>query len=127
MSAKNSQQSLLVANQSLAATFTSPVTTIRYLDNISYQINVTTTNSVGTFVIQGSNDYKGDLTNTGAVSPGNWVDLPLSGTPNANAANDTILIDMSAVPFIATRLVYTSSAAGTGHADIWLAGHRLGG
>lgn len=127
MSAKNSQQSQIATAQSIATNVIFPVTTIRYLDNISYQINITTTDSQGTFKVQGSDDFKGDLTNTGVVSPGNWVDLPLSGTPNANAANDSIIIDMSAMPFIATRLVYTSAVAGTGHVDVWIAGHRLGG
>jgi hypothetical protein len=127
MSAKNSQQSPIVLGQSISATVILPVTTIRYLDNISYQINIKTTNSVGTFAVQGSNDFNGDLVNTGVVNPGNWVNLPLSGTPSASGANDTIIIDMSAVPFIATRLVYTSSVAGTGTIDVWLGAHRLGG
>jgi hypothetical protein len=125
MSAKNSQQSLIVSGQSIAASHTFPATVIRYQDNISYQINITTTNSVGTFKVQGSNDYGAPTAN--GISQGNWVDLPLSGTPNANAANDSILIDMSAVPFIATRIVYTSSVAGTGTCDVYLSGHRLGG
>lgn len=112
---------------SLAASFISEPTIITYMDNISFQINIDTSDSIGVFSIQGSDDYDVSIPGTGVVFAGNWVDLPLSGTPNANAADDSILIDMRNVPFVALRLVYTSSVAGTGTANAFIVAKQVGG
>lgn len=128
MARKDSFQYQLSAAQSLAADFTSPITTIKWLDNIAYQINITTTNSVGTFAVQASADYKTNEPGTQVLNPGHWVNLTLAGgTPNANAANDSILIDLNQLPFVAIRIAYTSNTPGTGTCDIYLAGRQLGG
>lgn len=131
MARKNIVTKKISAAQSLAANFTSEPTVIQFLDNVSYQINITTTNSTGSFVVQASLDYEP----AGAVDPmsgvpnsGNWVDLVLSGgTPTAAAANDSILIDLNQLPFKAVRLKYTSTIAGTGTADVYVAAKQLGG
>lgn len=125
MSRKNVLTPVKISSaQSLAATFTSPVTTITYADNISYQINITTTNSTGTFSVQASLDYSPPTASV--PNTGNWVDLPLGGTPSAAAANDTILINLNNLPFNATRVVYTSTVAGTGVADIYIMTKAMG-
>lgn len=112
------------SSQSMAASFNSLPTMIKYLDNISYQINITTSNSTGTFSIQGSNDFQAaDGLSTAAT--GNWVTLTLSGTPTAAAANDNIMITMNQLPFRAIRLVYTSTIAGTGTCDCYIAAKQL--
>lgn len=116
-----------VLNQSLAASFTSTPTIITYLDNISIQINITTTNSTGTFSIQGSNDYARTEPSDVVSNAGNWVDLTLSGTPTVAAANDSIIIDMNQLPFTAIRIKYTSTIAGTGHCDMYTVARQLGG
>ena len=114
--------------QSLAASFTTQPTVIRYLDNCSYQINVTTSNSTGTFVVQVSNDYQVNEGNFDVVTnPGTWNMLPIGGTPTVAAANDIITIDMNQLPFYAVRLAYTSTIAGTGTASIYLTDKQLGG
>lgn len=108
----------IASSQSLAASFNSTPTMVPYLDNCAYQINVTTSNSTGTFSVQGSLDY---IQATGLVQgvAGHWIDLSLGGgTPTVAAANDSILINLNQVPFNALRLAYTSTIAGTGHADI---------
>ncbi len=126
--AKDVLRSRLLSAQSLSADFTITPTMIKYLDNIAYQINVTTSNSIGTFVVQGSLDYNTDSTGTNA---GNWIDLPLggpnTGVPTVNAANDLIMIDMNQLPFNAIRLKYVKGTAGTGTCDIWLVGKQVGG
>lgn len=124
---KNTVRYEVSTNQSLAASFNSPVTVITYLDNCAYQMNIRTTDSIGTFKIQGSLDYMenaiGDQAQEGS---NNWVDLTLGGgTPFVNAVDDTIIIDMNQVPFKALRVVYTSTTAGTGHADIWFMAKEL--
>lgn len=118
----------LVASQSLASSFNSQPTMVTYLDNMSYQINVTTSNSTGTFKVQGSNDFQIGAPSQNTSNTGNWIDLPLAGpltNPVVSAANDTILIDLNQLPFNAIRLVYTSTIAGTGTADIWIEGKML--
>lgn len=108
---------VLVAAQSLAASFNSTPTVFAYTDNISYQINITTSNSTGTFAVQGSLDY----VQAGMGGPGvagNWTSLNLSAVPTVAAANDTILINLNQVPYPALRLAYTAGTAGTGTCKI---------
>lgn len=123
---KNTLVYQLASNQSLSADFVTSPTVIRYLDNCSYQIDITTSDSVGTFSVQGSNDYQDSL---GAITnPGTWVDLVLGGgTPFANAANDNILISMNQLPFTAIRLAYDSQTGGTGTCNIYLSCKEIGG
>lgn len=115
----------LVSAQSLAASFQSPATMIKMYDNCSYQINITTTNSIGTFSVQVSNDYQTQKEDDRS-NAGNWEDLTLSGTPSAGAANDNIVIDLNQLPYKAIRLAYTSTVAGTGVADIYVACKSVG-
>lgn len=127
MARKDVLVSRIAAAQSLAASFTSPVTVIKYLDNIAYQINVTTTNSQGTFTVQGSLDYAVDGPSGTVTNAGNWIDLNLGSSPTVSAANTNIIINLNQLPFAAIRLVYTSAVAGTGACDILIAGKQLGG
>ncbi len=122
MSRKNILSPELIASaQSLAASFNSTPTMIPFLDNCAYQINVTTSDSIGTFHVEGSVDYVQQTPIQRGVT-GNWVPLTLGGAtanPVANAANDTIIINLNQVPFNALRIAYVSGTAGTGHADIF--------
>lgn len=128
MARKNSFISKLLTAQSLAGSFTSPVTVVRGHDNISYQIDITTSNSTGSFALQGSNDYQPPGPIDGQANPGTWTTLPLSGgTPTAGGSNDTILIDINQYPFNAVRLQYTPTVAGTGTASIWIMCRQIGG
>ena len=111
-------------NQSMAASFNSLPTMIKYLDNVSYQINITTSNSTGTFTIQGSNDFQAQ-DNLNTVATGNWVTLTLSGIPVAAGANDNIMLTLNQLPFRAIRLVYTSSTAGTGTCNCYIVAKQL--
>jgi hypothetical protein len=126
MARKDTVRTQLQAGQSLAAAFFSPATMIRNLDNVSYQINVTTTDSAGTFSVQVSNDY--DKTYTGDVdNAGNWANLVLSGIPAVAGTNTVIVVNLNQLPFNAIRLAYTPGTAGTGHADVWLVAKQIGG
>ena len=128
MSRKNVLPYKLAIAQSLSASFNSAPTVIKNLDNISYQINLLTTNSIGTFAVQCSNDYEINSANdNAAVNPGTWVSLTLGGgTPFVNAANDSIIIDLNQLPYSAIRVAYTSSTPGTGTCDIYLLAKTVG-
>lgn len=110
---------LLVSGQTLSAGFTTTPTNIDFLDNVAYQINVSTTNSVGTFTVQVSLDYVPPNANT-LANTGNWTDLNLSAVPTVAAANDTIGISMTQLPYRAIRLKYNSTNAGTGTCSIYI-------
>lgn len=128
MSKKATLQEQLLRSQSLSATFISPVTFVRSGDNISYQINITTTNSVGTFSVQVSDDYRIYEPTNAVSSAGNWVDLTLGGgTPFASSANDLINISLNQLPAGAIRIKYTSVTPGTGTCDLFITTKRLGG
>ncbi|GAC1502093.1 MAG: hypothetical protein NVS1B10_06720 [Candidatus Saccharimonadales bacterium] len=103
----------LLTAQSLASSFNSPATTVQFLDNVGYQVNISTTNSVGTFAVQGSLDNV------------NWANLSLSGTPSVGAANDTIIINVNQFPFQYIRLAYASTTAGTGTCDVYIEAKAL--
>lgn len=106
---------------SLAANFSSTPTMIPFLDNCAYQINITTSDSIGTFAVEGSVDYVQETPLIRGVV-GNWIPLTLGGStpaPVANAANDTIIINLNQVPFNALRISYSSSTPGTGTANIY--------
>ena len=127
MARKNVLRHEVAVAQSLAASFETAPTVVTYLDNCSYQINVTTSNSIGTFSVQGSNDYNVSLPSNTVTDNGTWADLDLGGTPIVNAANDVILINLNQLPFTAIRVAYTSGTAGTGVCDIILIAKQLGG
>lgn len=123
---KNILQYKVASEQSLAANFISDPTVIKFLDNCSYQINVTTTNSSGTFVVQASNDYSINPNTNSVINAGTWVTVDLEGgVPYAAGASDSILIDLNQLPFNAIRVKYTSSVAGTGVCDIFLNAKQL--
>lgn len=116
---------VLETAKSLAASFTTAATVIDFQDNVLYQIDVTTSNSEGTFVVQVSSDYQptnGQVT----ANAGTWVDLTLDGTPEVSAANDNILISLNQVPFHAIRLKYNSDVAGTGTCKITITARNVG-
>lgn len=129
MSRKNTLVTTLATNQSLSSSFNTAPTVVRYMDNCSYQINVTTTNSVGTFAVQVSNDYYVNEGNDSVVvNPGNWTSLTLAGgVPFVAAANDTIVINLNQLPFYAVRLAYTATTAGTGTCSIFITDKQIGG
>jgi len=117
----------LESARSLGATFNTNPTLIRYLDNISYQINATTSDAVGVFSVQVSLDYKIDELTNVVVNPGNWIDLTLAGgVPTLASANDNIIINLNQLPFNAVRLRYVRSS-GTGTASIYIMARQLGG
>lgn len=126
MSRKNTLNYPVLTAQSLAASFTSPATFIRNTDNVSYQINVTTSNSVGSFSVQVSDDYSVGPDNT-VVNPGTWITLTLSGTPTVASANDLIGISLNQLPYDSIRLAYTSTTAGTGTANAIITSKQIGG
>lgn len=115
------------APQSLSATFTTPATLIRYLDNISYQFNAVTTDSIGNFAVECSDDYA--VNEAGVTSnPGIWVPLTLAGgVPFVNAGDADILIDLNQLPYIAVRVVYTATTPGTGTVEMYIVARQLGG
>lgn len=114
--------------QSLATGFTTKPTTITYMDNVAYQIDVSTTNSTGTFAVEVSSDYQADETTGTVTNPGNWAALTLGGgTPTVAAANDTIVISLNQLPFNGIRLTYTPTIAGTGTCSIFIQMRQIGG
>lgn len=128
MSRKNILIQQVATAQSLSSSFISSPTIISYMDNMSYQINCTTTDSIGSFALQISNDYSIDNLTGAVINPGNWNPIPLGGgTPTVNA-NDTVIdISLTQVPFSAIRLAYTSTTAGTGTCNIYFVSKQIGG
>jgi hypothetical protein len=129
MARKNVVVHEIASAQSLAASFSTTPTIVKYYDNCSYQINITTSNSTGTFSVEVSNDYA--VTEGGpevVTNAGTWVALTLAGgTPAVAAANDTIMINLNQLPFYAMRLTYTSTVAGTGTCDVYITSKQIGG
>ena len=102
----------IASAQSLAADFESDETNVQQLDNISYQINVTTTDSIGVFYLQVSLDNI------------NFSDIGVAGS--VAGANDVIIVDITEIAEPYIRLRYDSSTAGTGTCKIMLNAKVLG-
>lgn len=105
--------------------FTSSATSILYRDSVSYQFNWTG-NPVGTFAIQGSNDYNpGQMESAGSLNNGSWNPLTLSPTPAAASGSATYLVNMNQLAFSYVRFTYTNST-GSGVLAAWTVGKSLG-
>lgn len=127
MARKNVLPIQLLTNKSLATSFTSQAVLTTYTDNISFQINVTTTDSIGTFAVQVSNDYSVDNVTGAVLNSGTWNPLTLGGTPTVNA-NDTVIdISLNQVPFNAIQLAYTTGTPGTGTCNVYYFAKQIGG
>lgn len=102
----------IATGQSLAANFTSAVSTWVMQDNVDYQINVTTTDSSGNFFLQVSLDGS------------NWTDVGPCGT--IAAASDTILVEYNQAGSYKTRIRYAAGTAGTGTCNILVSAKAMG-
>jgi hypothetical protein len=126
MARKDTLVTQLLTSQSMAASFTSPVSVVRNLDNCSYQINFTTSDAVGSFVVEASDDYQLNQPGAQVVNAGNWIALDIGGTPTAASANDQILIDLNQLPFNAIRFRYVRTS-GTGTLNAFISCKQAGG
>lgn len=127
MARKNILETQLLSGRSLASSFTGPVTVVQNLDNISYQIDITTSNSTGTFVVEASDNYDSNEITNAVTDSGTWAALPLGGTPTVAGANDIILINLNQLPFKAVRVRYISTVAGTGTCNLEIVAKQIGG
>jgi len=101
-------------SQSLAANFNTISTNVLYKDSIAYQMNVTTSDSVGQFYLQESVDNV------------NFVDVGACGTVNAANTSIVVEVDISrTAPWIQLR--YQVGTAGTGMCQILLTAKQVGG
>jgi hypothetical protein len=90
----------LFEDQSLNASFTSPVTNIQYLDNVAIQLNWSSTTAEGFFSIEVSLDNL------------NWVPLALSAAPTVLQDSDVIFLDLNQLATSYIRVSYTKTAVG---------------
>ena len=100
-----------IINGDMSANVTSSVTNIQYEDNVGIQLIFTGT-PTGTFAVEGSIDQV------------DWDALPLSGTPTAAGAPDTILIDLNQVPHPFIRVSYTF-VGGVGNLNGWITAKQV--
>lgn len=110
----------ITAGDMSAASITSAVTNIQFLDNIGLQLNFSGS-PVGLFQVQISADYAQD--NEGNVQdPGNWVPMVLtylvgstfvSATTVPTSSGSPIALDLNQLSFPWIRVVYTKTS-GTG-------------
>lgn len=94
------------------ASLTSTIISVRYQDNICLQLNFTGT-PTGTFDVQGSVDYNISDPTDAVIVTGNWISVPLTPSPVAAGAGDSILFDLNQQSYPFIRVVYTKTS-GTG-------------
>lgn len=109
-----------------AASLTSSVTNIQFLDDIGVQFNFSGS-PVGSFAVQVSADYAQD-TFGNVTNPGNWAPLTFSyfngattitATSIPTSAGSPIYIDMALLSAPWIRAVYTK-VSGTGTLDAYI-------
>src|SRR5690348_1807014 len=81
------------ASMTGTSTLTSPVLSLRFLDNLGIQFHFTGT-PTGTFQVQVSSDHEQDPQGNVTVA-GNFVPITLSPAPVAAGAADDIYIDLN--------------------------------
>lgn len=116
-----------IVNASMASNITSPVTEIRYLDDIGVQFNFSGA-PVGTFSVQVSADYAVDPFGHTVLNPGNWISITLtywngtafvSGTSIPTSVGSPIYIDLQQLSAPYIRLIYTA-ASGSGTLNAYI-------
>lgn len=114
MSRKNNLLKFKVVTQGdMTGSVTSAVTNIQHLDNIGYQMNITSGTPTGAFSVEVSADYYQDPEGT-VVNAGNWVALTLTPTPSVTTgAPANIYLDLNQLSAPWIRLKWTHSG-GTG-------------
>lgn len=131
MARKNTLIYQVVTDQPLDTNFETVPTSVEYLDNCSYQIDITTTDSEGAFTLEGSNNYAINQVTGVVANLGTWVPIDLGSSdgtqPSVEAANDQIMIHMNQLPFLFIRLKYVGTTPGTGTVAIVLNCRQVGG
>lgn len=112
----------IFTSASMAASLTSTVTEIQFLDNIGIEL-VFTGSPFGTFSVQGSVNYAQDALGN-VTNAGNWVSVTLSPAPVASGSGDQILIDMNQLSFPWIRAIFTRSS-GTGTLNGFICGKSV--
>lgn len=107
---------LVVTAGSMAASITSLVTNIQYMDDVVYQIQWTGT-PVGTFTVQVSEDYQ--QSGGTVLNAGTWTTLTLSSAITAAGSADQAILDLNQLPYSWIRLVYTRTS-GTGTLNAYI-------
>jgi hypothetical protein len=98
-----------ITNGNMSGALTSPVTSIKYLDNILMEF-VATGAPAGTYSVEVSADYQQDLEGN-VINAGNWTPLDFTPSPIIAAAG-TVVIDMNQLPapFIRAKWTPTSGS-----------------
>jgi hypothetical protein len=108
----------LVTGADLSADYTSVATDIRYQDNITYQVNVTTGAPIGVLDVEVSTDYNPITHNSGTWTPlGTAYRAVINGTGAGMFA-------LNQLEPIYSRLKYTRTS-GTGLMDIYISGKQV--
>lgn len=117
--AKNQLNQYKIVNAvSMGADITSSPVNIKFLDNISIELDFTGT-PTGTFQIQGSVSYNQSVPMNVQDNAGFWVPITLPTSPVASGAAGQILIDMNQLSFPWIRVVYVRTS-GTGTLTGWI-------
>lgn len=111
----------IVTAGSLAASVTSTVTNIQYLDNVCIEA-IWTGTPTGTFAVQGSLDHQQDQYGN-VVTGGNWVTLT-GATASASGSGDVALFDLTQLSFPWVRLIYTR-VSGSGTLNAYIGGKAV--
>lgn len=115
-------QAMVVSQDMSAASITSNVIDIRYLDDIAIQAVWTGTSPVGTITVQGSLDYSAPP--MAIANAGIWTTVVLSPTAAVSGNTGNILINMDQLSFPYIRIVYTKTS-GTGTLSTYICGKSI--
>lgn len=110
-----------IAGGDMSGDITSPVTCIKFLDNVLIEF-VASGSPVGEFKIEVSSDYETDGFGN-VIVPGNWVALPLVPSASISAAG-SIIVDMNQLPAPYIRARYVC-ASGSGSLDMFISAKEV--
>ncbi len=110
----------VITDNDMSADFTSAVTNIQQISHVSYSITWITSDAVGTFSVEVSNDYAISADGT-VLNEGTWTAIDLSTTVATAGTDDNAFIDIQSLSAVWCRLKYTFTS-GSGELNAYVAG-----
>jgi hypothetical protein len=110
-----------VVNGDMSGSITTPVTSIKFLDNILMEF-VATGTPAGTYSVEVSSDYQQDLEGNVLVA-GNWTPLTFSPVPTISSAG-TVVLDMNQLPAPYIRAKWEPTS-GTGVLNVFISAKEI--
>lgn len=106
----------------MSGAITTPVTSIKFLDNVLIEF-VSTGSPDGTYSVEVSADYQQDLDGN-VIQAGNWTELEFNPVPAITSAGSVVL-DMNQLPAPYIRAKWAPNMGSTGALNVFISAKEI--